>query len=500
MSMQPSQEKARRPWWVLSTYFAEGFPYGLVRMMSTAYFKEHGASLEAIGLTSLLGIPWTIKFLWAPLIDGFGTKRRWLLVFELAVVIGLAALGLASTTASPLVVGSVVFMAIAFLAASHDIAIDGYYLEALDRTGQARWVGLQSAAYRVAMVAGSGGIAWICGRFSWLLGYSVAAAFLGGIWLLHALRLPHGEMAREPMSGLGRYLGRPRTILVATGAALLIILLDWGLRRPEVAPLKEALGWLSMPRLIVLALLVALLVLAVRAPVLKRRLYASDSHYAAAFVNYLDRPKAGVILAFIVTYRIGESLVQNMAYPFLKDIGISLAQYAIAHNTVGVTATIAGGIVGGLLIARYDLWRCIWPFVLLLNSLNLLYMFLAIRYRTVLADPDVGRADFGLVLALITVEAFGAGFGNAAFMVFIMRTARARFKAAHFAIGTGVMNVAGTLAGVVSGFVAARVGFAVYFGLTAVLTIPNMVLIPFLPYLRLEEVQQDDLAGGGVPG
>jgi len=499
MSIPKAREQARRPWWVLSTYFAEGFPYGLVRLMSTAYFKEHGASLEAIGLTSLLGIPWTTKFLWAPLIDGFGTKRRWLLIFELAVVAGLASLGLASTTASPLVVGSLAFMMIAFLAASHDVAIDGYYLEALDRTAQSRWVGLQSAAYRIGMVTGSGGIAWICGRYSWLLGYSVAAAMLGGVWLLHALRLPRSEQVRRPMSGLGRYLLDPRAVFSVSGAVLLVVIIDAVLRVPGLAPVKAVLGRLSIPSWIVLGLLILLLVLAVRAPSLKRKLYASESHYAAAFVNYLDRPKVGLILAFIVTFRIGESLVQNMAYPFLKDIGITLAQYALAHNTFGITATLIGGILGGLLIARFDLKRCIWPFVLMLNSLNLLYMLLAFKYQGILADPGSGRASFGLVCLLVTVEQFGAGFGNAAFAVFIMRTARIRFKAAHFAIGTGLMNVAGTLAGVVSGFVAARVGFGLYFGLTALATIPNMLLIPFLPYLNLDEVKQDDLAGGGVP-
>jgi PAT family beta-lactamase induction signal transducer AmpG len=90
---------------------------------------------------------------------------------------------------------------------------------------------------------------------------------------------------------------------------------------------------------------------------------------------------------------------------------------------------------------------------------------------------------------LISVEAFGAGFGNAAFTVFIMRTTKASYKAAHFAIGTGLMNIAGTMAGVVSGFLAAAVGFPLYFGLTFLLTLPNMALIPLLPNLLDSEDQ-----------
>jgi PAT family beta-lactamase induction signal transducer AmpG len=471
-------------WWIPTTYFAEGFPYGLVRLMSTAYFKDHGASLQAIGLTSLLGIPWTIKFLWAPFVDAYSTKRRWLLSVEIAIVAGLVLLGVASRTPAPLVIGAAVFMALAFLAATHDIAIDGYYLEALDQKERARYVGVQSAAYRVALITGGGGIAWVCGRFSWLIGYLVAASVLFGVWTLNNARLPRIEDAKRPAIELFRYLLKPAQLTAVVVAVAVVVGLWAVLRSESVKPALGPLARISAPMWVVLGLLVVLSVVAVRAGAIKRKLYASDSHYALAFVDYLDRPRIGIVLAFIATFRIGEALLQNMAYPFLRDIGISLAQYGLAHNTFGILATVVGSILGGLLIARYGLHRCMWPFVLALNSLNFLYMLLALKYRYVLDNPEAGRADFMLVCALISVEAFGAGFGNAAFTVFIMRTTKARYKAAHFAIGTGLMNIAGTLAGVVSGFLAAAVGFPIYFGLTFLLTLPNMALIPLLPNLR----------------
>ncbi len=472
-----------RRWWVVSLYYAEGFPYSLVRLMSTAYFKDHGASLQAIGLTSLLGIPWVLKFLWAPLVDAFATKRRWLVTVEGAVVVGVVLIGLASLLPNPLVAGAVVFFLLAGLAATHDIAIDGYYLEALDRTDQARFVGFQSAAYRAALISGGGGVAWICGRFSWLVGYLVAAAVLGGLWALHSAKLPRFEVARRPGRELLGYVLTARVAGIAVVGMAAVVGL-WHLLRSEAV--RDALGPLarvSAPGWIVIVLLVVLAGVAFRAPAIKARLYASESHYALAFVDYLDRPRIGVVLAFICTFRVGEALLQNMAYPFLKDIGITLEQYGLAHNTFGILATIIGSIIGGFLIARFGLGRCMWPFVLALNSLNVLYMLMAWKYRAILADPDAGRADFWLVCLLVSAEAFGAGFGNAAFTVFIFRTTRARFKAAHFAIGTGLMNVAGTLAGVVSGFLAAQVGFFWFFGLTAVATIPNMALIPWLPFV-----------------
>ena len=303
--------------------------------------------------------------------------------------------------------------------------------------------------------------------------------------------------ASKPRPGreLTAYIARPRVLAIGLAGGAAVVGL-WRLLRSEaVVTTLGPLAKISAPSWIVIVLLVVLTTVAARAPALKQRLYASDSHYALAFVDYLDRPRIGVVLAFICTFRVGEALLQNMAYPFLKDIGITLEQYGLAHNTFGILATIVGSIIGGFLIARFGLKRCMWPFVLALNSLNVLYMLMAWKYRWILADPDAGRADFWLVCALVSAEAFGAGFGNAAFTVFIFRTTRPRYKAAHFAIGTGLMNVAGTLAGVVSGFLAARVGFVWFFGLTALATIPNMALIPFLPFLD-GDTNPDDGATG----
>jgi len=497
MSETPSKASWRelpKRWWVASLYFAEGFPYSLVRLMSTAYFKDHGASLQAIGLTSLLGIPWVLKFLWAPLVDAFATKRRWLLLVEATVVVGVIGIGVASTLPQPLVAGAVVFFVLAAVAATHDISIDGYYLEALDRTDQARFVGFQSAAYRAALITGGGAIAWVCGRWSWLVGYLVAATILGVLWTLHATRLPRIETPARPGRELVTYIARPRVLAIGLAGGAAVVGLWRLLRSDAVTAALGPLGRISAPSWIVICLLVVLAIVAARAPALKQRLYASDSHYALAFVDYLDRPRIGVVLAFICTFRVGEALLQNMAYPFLKDIGITLEQYGLAHNTFGILATIVGSIIGGFLIARHGLKRCMWPFVLALNSLNVLYMMMAWKYRWILADPDAGRADFWLVCVLVSVEAFGAGFGNAAFTVFIFRTTRPRYKAAHFAIGTGLMNIAGTLAGVVSGFLAAKVGFVWFFGLTALATIPNMALIPFLPFLDGDTERRDAAA------
>jgi len=152
---------------VVTTYFAEGFPYSLVRVVSSVFFKDSGASLQAVGLTSLYGLPWVLKFAWAPFVDAFSTKRRWVVAMETALAATLAgmALGLAGPAVLPVM--SAVFIAAAILAATHDAAVDGFYLEALDKQAQARWVGFQAMSFRVALILGGGGVVYLSGRAGW---------------------------------------------------------------------------------------------------------------------------------------------------------------------------------------------------------------------------------------------------------------------------------------------------------------------------------------------
>ncbi len=483
MSHEERKRRVLSRWWIPSIYFAEGFPYSLVRQLSTVYYKDAGASLEAVGLTSLYGLPWTLKFLWAPLVDLYATKRRWLVSAEATLVAVVALMAIAATLPAALPAVAVAFLLVALAASTHDIAVDGYYLEALDRTEQARWVGFQAGAYRLALLAGGGGIIYLSGKTSFAFAFGVAAVVLAALLVVHASLLPRLETPRAPAREmLAAVLSPFRGAVVVLVVIAVVGALAW-LQRPAAVPVREAMAR-QLPRWIVVALLAVLLVLAARAPVLKRRLYASRSTYALAFVDYLDQPRAGFILAFVALYRAGESFLLNMAYPFLRDVGVDRAAYGVAYGTFGIAASIAGGLVGGGLIARYGLRRCIWPFALSQNVLNLLYVFLAWHYRTIFQRPELGVADLRLVTTVIVIEAFGAGLGTAAFMVFIMRSTRPDHKAAHFAIATGIATVSATLAGILSGFLAQTLGFMWFFAFTFAATIPAMVLIPFLPLLN----------------
>lgn len=505
--------------WAFTTYFAEGFPYSIVRQVSSVFFKDNGAGLQAIGLTSLYGLPWNLKFLWAPFIDEFSTKRSWLLLTEICLVGVMLLMALGSTLSHPLAIVAFLFLITAVISATHDISIDGFYLEMMNREEQAKYVGFQSMSYRAALIVGGGGIVYFSGITNWWAAFLLAAVLLGSLLTFHTLSLPRIETARRKGSELIVHLKKRgiwlSVLIIASAVFLIQNLWNKEITNNPKGLLAVYFKKIGFPGLIVICLFIVMVILAANLKRIKRKLYASKSFYALAFVDYLDQPKIAVILSFVLLYRTGESFILNMLYPFLRDIGITRAGYGLAYGTFGVAASITGGLLGGKLISKYGLKKVIWPMVLSQNVLNLFYMFIAFFYHDTpqklnLLKYEIARnlpqafnfnlpslleiqsniysaglvaADIKLVTVLIVIEAFGAGLGTAAFMVFIMRTCKPDYKAAHMSIATSIAALSATMAGVFSGFLASWIGFAFFFGLTFLATIPSMCLIPFLPHL-----------------
>ena len=148
-------ERLRAAPWVVSTYFAEGLPFSIVRQLSSEFFTSMGASPKSIGATSFYGLAWNLKLFWSPLVDRYGTLRRWL--FAVQALVGVATMAVA-WRAGERDLGGVawVLVGVAFLAATQDVAIDGFYLEALDKRGQAAFSGLRVTAYKAALLLGKG--------------------------------------------------------------------------------------------------------------------------------------------------------------------------------------------------------------------------------------------------------------------------------------------------------------------------------------------------------
>jgi PAT family beta-lactamase induction signal transducer AmpG len=212
---------ARATGWVSSTYFAQGLPFAIVHNLSQELFTALGAGLHVVGFTSLYGIPWNLKFLWGPLVDGYGTTRRWLIGAEIALALVVAALSWPAQ-AGDVGLAARAFIVIAFLAATHDMAIDGFYMRTLGKDDQAALSGLRVAAYRVALLVGKGGLVWLAGAVSWRACFLAAGGLLLGLAALHAAWLPAEEKRPEARAqSVDRlYLEAFRTFVAQPGALL----------------------------------------------------------------------------------------------------------------------------------------------------------------------------------------------------------------------------------------------------------------------------------------
>ncbi|MBY0277180.1 MFS transporter [Candidatus Binatia bacterium] len=516
----PVGDRRPRVWsapgaWVSSTYFAEGFPYGVVNNLVEILFKELGASLQVIGLTALFHLPWNLKFLWGPFLDQYETKRAWIVAIEVALTVVLVALALTVGASSALGAISLCVALLAVLSATHDIAIDGFYLEGLDEHGQSKLVGYRAAAYRIASLVVASPLLLLIGAVGWSNGLLGAAGVMLLLTAYHALFLPRVETRRTALSSaLGDATVRGLLVLAAVAVAVVAVLVlarggenaagradgvsvavtsagvpatsgappapGTPLPTPSTAgpaptPVGDWLG-ISLAGWISLVLLAALIVALASLERIRGRFAGSDTPYARAFVDFLAQRRIGLVLVFIVSFRVGESFLVKMRWPFLHDVlGMDIATYAWANGTLGTIASFVATFLGGRLIARDGLRRWIWPFMLLQNALNLLFVLLA------WLGPE--RAGTWLTVGVIAFDAFGSGLGTAVFMVYLMRCCAPQHRAAHMAIVTALMSVSFTLAGVCSGFLAAAMGFGPYFLFTFLVTIPGMVLVFFLPHI-----------------
>jgi PAT family beta-lactamase induction signal transducer AmpG len=480
--------------WAFTTYFAEGFPYTIIRIISSVFFRDMRVGLEAIGLTSLFGLPWVLKFLWGPQIDQFGTKRKWMLSMQFLLMIVICAVAFLAPLSGGLRIIALLFFIGSFIAATHDMAIDGYYMEALDEKGQAKFVGYRVMAYRISMMTGSGIILTICTLTSWQVGYLSATGLLGIVFIYHVLLLPKVETYKTPMGQLLKTFLSLRMIMGCALLALVIIgfrwvfTLEWWGHLKAQVPLLDGIkfsGWVGI------GLLIALILMAIFKNQIKGILFKDkESFYSKAFITYMDREKIGIILAFIILMRTGESMLTSMASPFMVDLGIKM-HYGWISGGVGLPFSIIGAMLGGWLISRYSLNKTIWPFLLAQNLTNFIYMFLALgldHYVILNTGTDdltpIGHSNLFLVALVHAFDQFAGGLGTSVLVTFLMRACLPEFKAAHFAIGTGLMNISGVLSGVVSGFLAQWLGYGYFFGISFLASLPGMALIFFIPHME----------------
>ena len=487
-----SKAEKRNPWsFIPTTYFAEGLPYIIINSVSVILYKNMGVSNADMAYwTSWLYLPWVLKMLWGPMVDMYGTRRSWVVYTQLILACCLGASALSFTGQHFFAISLLSFAAGAFISATHDIAVDGFYMLALTKPDQAFFVGIRSMFYRFAMIFGTGFLVFRAGKLqeagnsaaaSWGTMLSISAVLFLALFLYHKVMLPYP--AEDVPKAKFKFSGILPLIGYLAAAAVIIWLFT------NLHGVREKLA--------TAAVLIAALFYACRVyifPRLRTKLAEEGNSFNEAFVSYFTMDGIGYVVAFILFYRLAEAMLLKMTQPFLLDaldkggLAITTAEVGIIYGTIGMVALIVGGLLGGWLISKYGFRRCLWPMVLALHVPDVFYLYMAYATPALRQITLLGHSiPFGTVPLLVAAEQFGYGIGLTAFTVYLMMICKGKYKTAHFAISTGIMALGMMVPGMISGMLQQAIGYKHFFLAVCVLTIPGILVIFKLPIRDAEE-------------
>lgn len=408
----------RNPWgWIPTLYFAESIPYVTVMVVSVIMYKRFGLSNADITLYSgWLYLPWVIKPIWSPFVDLIKTKRWWILSMQLLIGAGLA--GIAFTLPTPffLQASLAFFWLMAFSSATHDIAADGFYMLGLNDSEQSFFVGIRSAFYRFATIFGQG-----------------LLVILAGLLEKKTGNIPYAWSI---------------TFFVLAGLFIAFFVYH---RFALPYPPSDKGGADTTPKGIM-------------------------KEFGRTFSSFFQKKGVVYALLFMLLYRLSEAMLVKLASPFLLDtreiggLGLTTQQVGVVYGTVGIVFLMFGGIVGGIVASRQGLKYWMWPMALSITLPNVAYVFLSIL------QPD----SFLWVNIAVAFEQFGYGFGFTAYMLYLIYFSEGKSKTAHYSICTGFMALGMMLPGMAAGWIQEQLGYQYFFILVMLLTIPTLMLIPFM--------------------
>ena len=399
--------------WIPTLYVAEGLPYVAVNTLSVIMYKNLGMSNTDIAFyTGWLYLPWVIKPFWSPFVDIIRTKRWWTVTTQFIIGAAFAAIALTLPLNSYVVLSLAVFWLIGFASATHDIAADGYYMLALDSSDQSLYVGIRSAFYRLATIIGQGGVVMAAGWMETAFGnvpQAWAVTFLGLSALFLLIAFYHS-----------RILPRP------------------AVDRPSGAMPSESAASHSAARIL--------------------------REFVGTFGSFFRKKHVWIAVTFILLYRFPEAQLVKMINPFLLDpateggLGLSTAQVGLVYGTIGIIGLTLGGILGGVLVSRYGLKRCLWPMALALTLPCGVFCWMS------MAQPDpASMLNLILINACVFIEQFGYGVGFTSFMLYMMYFAEGPSKTSHYAICTAFMALGMMIPGMFAGALQEWMGYVGFF-------------------------------------
>lgn len=476
--------------------FASGLPLALTGQAMQAWLSLDGLDIKTIGFLSLVGLPYTFKFLWAPLMDrfdlpGLGRRRGWLVLTQLALAGGLWAMASVSPKAELALFG-LLAVGVAFLSASQDAVYDAYRSDLLPPRERGMGASLNTMGYRLAMIL-SGGVALIWtdpvqgSGWSWPEVYRLMAGLMVGAAVLSALALPRVPQPAGPRSPMRRDLLGFLAVAVAVAAGYLLTrqLFAWAHAAfaDGLAAHPGRRGWLDLGLLLVgIGVTVPLAAWAARK--------ARFETLLSGLANYFNQPGAAALLLLIVLYKLGDAFAGALMTPFLlQAMAFSPAEVGVVNKVLGLWLTILGALLGGALMLKLGLWRALMAFGVLQLLSNLGFWWLSVHGQGALPGLTIPAFDWGFVklaqatpvdgglMLVVAAENLSGGMGTAAFVAFLMSLTHQRFSATQYALLSAFASVGRVWVGPLAGVLAESIGWPAFFVVSTVFALPGLAML-----------------------
>ncbi|HXX25935.1 MAG TPA: MFS transporter [Pseudolabrys sp.] len=407
---------------VLFLGFSSGLPLALSGATLLVWMRESGVDLGTIGLFALVGTPYTIKFLWAPLTDALdvpvlcrilGRRRGWLVFTQMLLMAAIVFLGSCDPASAPSLVAFAALL-VAMSSATQDIVVDAFRVESLPENEQAAGMASYVAAYRVGMLVSTAGALFLVSGFQ-AYGYD-----------------------KQPAWHLGYYA---MAVLVLIGTVTALIATE-----PERSAAAEAAhaGQKPFARVVQAAV--------------------------GAFKDFMTYELALVMITFVVLFKFTDALSGAMTAPFVIDLGFSRNEYAAIVKGVGLAALLLGGFAGGFIAKALPLATSLWVGAIVQASANLAFSWLAV----------VGHNQTVLAIAIIA-ENFASAIGTVMYVAYLSALCRNPLHTAtQYALLTALAAVGRTYLSSAAGFIAEGAGWTWFFVICALAGLPSLVLLVWL--------------------
>ncbi len=399
--------------------FSAGLPFLLVFSTLSAWLKDEGISLAVIGFFGWIGMTYSIKVFWAPVVDhiklphfigALGRRRSWILIAQLGVIIGI--LGMAFSDPSVNLSSLIGFaLLVAFSSATQDIALDAYRIEAVSVDLQGNMATTYQLGYRIALLVAGGGALFIADYLNWQAAYLSMAGCMA-IGVITTLIIQEPLVIRKSRAD-----------------------------QTQSKPIRDRItGWL----------------------------YQSA---VAPFSDFFQRNglMAIIILLLIGLYRLPDLVMGIMANPFYLELGFTKTEIAQIVKIYGFAMTVFGAGIGGLAVVRFGIARPLLVGAILVSTSNLLFAWLATK-----------GADISFLVLTISADNLSTGMAGSIFIAYLSSLTNTAYTATQYALFSSLMALPGKFLSGFSGLVVEAQGFAAFFILTALCGLPSILLIVYM--------------------